>query len=84
MAVQNDYMNRGGSENAPAVGCVAITGAEQVLATTGRKLVITTTGNITFKLQDNSTMTWSSIPVGVYEFTVRSITSATAAGYVML
>jgi hypothetical protein len=66
----------------PAVGCVAI--APGVLATTGRGLFITTAGAITFVMQDGSTMALASIPVGVYNFTVRSITSAAAVGFVLL
>lgn len=69
----------------PAIGAVAITGSTQNLATSARGLLITTTGNIAFTMQDGSSVTWNSIPVGVYPLTVKSITTgATAAGYVLL
>jgi expansin (peptidoglycan-binding protein) len=72
------------TDAAPAQGCVAIAGGAQSLATRGRGLVVTVTGNIVFVMEDGSSMTWNSIPVGHYPFTVRSITSATVTGYVLL
>lgn len=79
----NEYMHRGGSEDAPYVGCVALAGGAQTLTQTGRGLHITTAGNITFTMQDGSTMTLTAIPAGVYRHTVRAISVCTAAGYVL-
>jgi hypothetical protein len=71
----------------PALGAVAITGAAQTLATRGRGLHITVAGNITFTMEDGTSMTHTatSLPIGFYPFTVRSIDNgATAQGYVLL
>ena len=85
MANLNTAMNDAARASQPATGAVAITGAAQTLATTGRGLLITTAGNITFTTQDGSTVTWASIPVGIHAITVRAISNgATAAGYVLL
>jgi hypothetical protein len=85
MATLNPAMNDASRSAQPATGCVAITGSAQVLATTGRGLFITTQGDITFTMQDGSTMTLTALPVGVYSFTVRAITTgATAAGWVLI
>lgn len=71
-----------GSEDAPGVGAVAI--AVATYNPMGRKLLITTAGNITFLTQDGSTVVWASIPVGIHDITVKQITAATAVGYVLL
>ena len=84
MATLNPAMNEGARASQPATGCVAITGSAQTLSTTGRGLFITTQGDITFTMQDGSTMTLTALPVGIYSFTVRAITSATAAGWILL
>lgn len=85
MADLNSRMAGHVSASDPAVGAVAITGSAQTLSTSGRGLLITTTGNITFVTQDGSSITWASIPVGIHPVTVKSISNgATAAGYVLL
>lgn len=84
MSDLNKRMGGGLHPTASAIGAVAITGAAQTLATTAVGLLITTSGNITFTMQDGSSVTWNSIPVGVHPLTVRSISAATAAGYVLL
>lgn len=81
MAEQNRFMNKPGSENAPAVGGEAIAVANY--DPMGRGLLITTAGNITFVTQDGSTIVWASIPVGKHDITVKQITAATAVGYVL-
>lgn len=84
MASLNQRMNEI-TPTDPAVGAVAITGSSQTLSTSGRGLLITVTGDITFTMQDGSSVTWASIPVGVYPLTVKSITTgATCTGYVLL
>lgn len=85
MATLNPAMNDAARADQPATGAVAITGAAQTLDVTGRYLLITVTGNITFTMQDGSSVTWASIPVGLYKMTVRSISNgATVTGYVLL
>lgn len=84
MAELSAAMSDAARASQPATGAVAITGAAQTLAVTGRSLLITGTGNITWTLQDGSTITWTGIPVGEWHITVRAITSATATGYVLL
>lgn len=82
MAILNPTMNDPSRAGQPATGCVALSVA--TLATTGRGLFITTTGNITFTMQDGSTMTLTAVPVGYYPFTVRAISVLTAVGYALL
>ncbi len=84
MADLNTRMAVHASSTDSAVGAVALAGGAQTLSTTGRGLLILTTGNIVFVMQDGSSITWNSIPAGLYPLTVRSITSCTAAGYVLL
>ena len=68
-----------------AMGAVAITGTAQTLATSGRALLITSTGGITFTMQDGSSVTWNDVPVGLWPLTVKAIANgATATGYVLL
>jgi hypothetical protein len=68
----------------PAVGAEALTGSAQTASKVGRGLLITATGNIVFVTSGGDSITWSSIPVGVYPITVKSITSCTASGYILL
>lgn len=82
MAEQNRWMNIAGSEDAPYVGAVAISAT--TYSPYGRGLLVTTAGNIEFVTQDGSTIVWASIPVGIHEITVKSVTAATAVGYVLL
>jgi hypothetical protein len=67
-----------------AVGAVAITGAAQTLAVTGRAIEVTGVGDITFTLLDGSSMVLTGVTVGTKMWTVRSIASATLTGYVLL
>lgn len=82
MATLNPAMNDSSRAGQPAVGCVAL--SVTTLATTARGLFITTTGNITFTMQDGSTMALTGVPVGYYPFTVRAISVLTAAGYALI
>ncbi len=85
MADLNTAMSDAARASQPATGAVAITGSLQTLAVTGRGLLITATGNITWTLQDGTTIAFTGIPVGQYDITVRSIANgATATGYVLL
>ena len=81
MATLNPTMNHV-TASQPATGCVAL--SVTTFATTARGLFITTTGNITFTMQDGSTMALTAVPVGHYPFTVRSVSVLTAAGYALL
>lgn len=82
MATLNEAMSNAARAGQPATGCVAL--SVTTLATTARGLFITTIGNITFTMQDGSTMTLTSVPVGYYPFTVRAISVCTAVGYALL
>lgn len=82
MANLNEAMSDAARSSQPYTGCVALSVA--TLATTARGLLITTTGNITFTMQDGSTMALTAVPVGEYRFTVRAISVLTAAGYALL
>ncbi len=80
MTTINEQMSTHPSADQPATGAVAITQAAQPFSPTGRAILVTTAGNITFTLQDGSTMALTNIATGLYPFTVRSIASATLAG----
>lgn len=83
MASQNPRMQHLSAEM-PAAGTVALTGSAQSLSVDGRGLLITVTGNIVFTTQNGSTVTWNSIPVGIWGgVTVRTIVSCTATGYIL-
>ena len=84
MGIQNPRMATHVSASDPAVGSVALMGSVQTLATSGRGLLITVTGDIEFTMQDGSTVDWDDIPVGIHALTVATIVSATATGYVLL
>ena len=75
------------TDDGPYVGAVAITGSAQTLAVRGRAIHVTTAGNITFTMEDGSSVTHTatSLPIGIYKLTVRAISAgATTAGYVLL
>lgn len=83
MAAPNPAMQDAARASQPGTGAIELTTG--ALATTGRGLIITTTGNIVFVMLDGSSVTWNSIPVGMYGgLCIKSITSVTAAGYVLL
>lgn len=81
MATQNAAMTQPTADQ-PATGCVAL--SVTTLAVTARGLFITTAGNITFTMQDGTTMTLTAVPAGYYPFTVRAISVCTAVGYALL
>lgn len=82
MATLNAAMSDAARASQPYTGCVAL--SVSTLSTTARGLLITTTGNITFTMQDGSEMVLTAVPVGHYPFTVRAISVLTAVGYALL
>ena len=79
MKRSNTYAGLGGVKSTP------ITGTAQTLSPTGRGLFITGAGQIVGKLlEDETDRTFSGLLVGAeYSMCFKSITSATATGFVL-
>ena len=80
MGNQNPRMQHA-SADMPAVGAVAL--SVTTYSPHGRALLITVSGNITFKTQDGSTIVWASCPVGIHSVSVSEVTANAATGYVL-
>lgn len=80
MGNQNTRMASPGAD-APGIGAVAL--SVTTYSPHGRYLLITVSGNITFKTQDGSTVVWATCPVGVHKITVSEVTANAATGYVL-
>lgn len=80
MGDQNSRMQHV-TDAGPAVGATAI--AVQTYSPHGRGLLITVSGNITFKTANGDEVVWASCPVGVHAITVSEVTANAATGYVL-
>lgn len=80
MGNQNPRMQHT-SADMPAIGATAI--SVTTYSPHGRALLITVSGNITFKTQDGSTVVWANAPVGIHPISVSEVTANAATGYVL-
>lgn len=75
----NDLKN-----NDPGVASGGALGALGVLPTSGRYVLVSTAGNIVGQLLEDSSNVTYIVPVGMWPLAFKSITSATAVGFVIL
>lgn len=80
MGEQNSRMQHM-TDAGPGIGGTAL--AVQTYSPHGRKLLITVSGNITFKTSNGDTIVWANCPVGIHDITVSEVTANAATGYVL-
>lgn len=88
MARNPNLDKRASGADDPAVGVVAINyaGGDQTLAIDGRRIYVTTAGNLNLVFVDGSTAIMPVLANTTYAWAVRTIkqTSSTAAGFILI